>query len=75
MKSYSKYDGNFKKSRFTNVQKLKGIMVNVSVWFHKQLARIPGHACVEMPILVGLISRFVGEYTNQPFHGAEVLAA
>jgi H+-translocating diphosphatase len=37
--------------------------------------QFPGLVCVEMPILVGLIFRFVGEYTNQPFHGAEVLAA
>jgi H(+)-translocating pyrophosphatase len=35
----------------------------------------PGLVCVVTPILVGLIFRFVGEYTNRPLLGAEVLAA
>lgn len=37
--------------------------------------RIPGLLCVITPILVGLTFRFVGEYTNRPLLGAEVLAA
>jgi H(+)-translocating pyrophosphatase len=35
----------------------------------------PGAVCVVTPILVGLIFRFVGEYTNRPLLGAEVLAS
>jgi inorganic pyrophosphatase len=37
--------------------------------------RFPGILCVATPILVGLTFRFVGEYTNRPLLGAEVLAA
>lgn len=37
--------------------------------------RIPGLLCVMTPILVGLTFRFVGERTNRPLLGAEVLAA
>jgi len=35
----------------------------------------PGLVCVITPIVVGLTFRFVGEYTNRPLLGAEVLAA
>lgn len=37
--------------------------------------RFPGFVCVATPIFVGLVFRFVGEYTNRPLLGAEVLAA
>jgi inorganic pyrophosphatase len=37
--------------------------------------RFPGILCVATPILVGMTFRFVGEYTNRPLLGAEVLAA
>lgn len=37
--------------------------------------RFPGLVCVLSPITVGVIFRFVGEYTNRPLLGAEVLAA
>lgn len=35
----------------------------------------PGLVCVITPIIVGLTFRFVGEYTNRPLLGAEVLAS
>jgi len=37
--------------------------------------RLPGMICVITPVFVGLTFRFVGEYTNRPLLGAEVLAA
>lgn len=37
--------------------------------------RFPGILCVATPILVGITFRFVGEYTNRPLLGAEVLAS
>jgi len=37
--------------------------------------RFPGLVCVATPITVGLIFRFLGEYTNRPLLGAEVLAS
>lgn len=37
--------------------------------------RFPGFICVATPILVGLVFRFIGEATNRPLLGAEVLAA
>jgi len=37
--------------------------------------RFPALVCVLTPVLVGLIFRFVGEYSNRPLLGAEVLAA
>lgn len=37
--------------------------------------RTPGLICVVTPVLVGLTFRFVGEQTNRPLLGAEVLAA
>lgn len=37
--------------------------------------RVPGLICVATPVLVGLIFRVVGEYSNRPLLGAEVLAA
>ena len=35
----------------------------------------PGLVCVITPIVIGLTFRFVGEFTNRPLLGAEVLAA
>ena len=35
----------------------------------------PGLVCVATPILVGLIFRYVGEFTGRPLLGAEVLAS
>eukprot|EP00579_Thalassiosira_antarctica_P001340 CAMPEP_0201869838 /NCGR_PEP_ID=MMETSP0902-20130614/3202_1 /ASSEMBLY_ACC=CAM_ASM_000551 /TAXON_ID=420261 /ORGANISM="Thalassiosira antarctica, Strain CCMP982" /LENGTH=850 /DNA_ID=CAMNT_0048395393 /DNA_START=72 /DNA_END=2624 /DNA_ORIENTATION=- len=37
--------------------------------------RFPALVCVLTPVTVGVIFRFVGEYTNRPLLGAEVLAA
>uniref|UniRef100_A0A7S1Z0A4 H(+)-exporting diphosphatase n=2 Tax=Ditylum brightwellii TaxID=49249 RepID=A0A7S1Z0A4_9STRA len=37
--------------------------------------RFPGLLCVVTPIIVGLVFRFVGESSNRPLLGAEVLAA
>lgn len=37
--------------------------------------QFPALLCVGTPILVGLVFRFVGEYTNRPLLGAEVLAS
>jgi len=37
--------------------------------------RFPGLLCVVTPIVVGLVFRFVGEASNKPLLGAEVLAA
>lgn len=37
--------------------------------------QFPGLVCVMTPIAVGLIFRFIGEYTNRPLLGAEVLAS
>jgi inorganic pyrophosphatase len=37
--------------------------------------RFPGLVCVATPVIVGLIFRFVGEYTSRALLGAEVLAA
>jgi len=37
--------------------------------------RFPGFVCVATPIFVGLIFRFVGEATNRPLLGAQVLAS
>lgn len=37
--------------------------------------RFPGILCVATPILVGITFRFVGESTNRPLLGAEVLAS
>jgi inorganic pyrophosphatase len=37
--------------------------------------RFPGLVCVLTPILIGLVFRFVGEVTNRPLLGAEVLAS
>merc|ERR1712129_14736 len=37
--------------------------------------RFPGLVCVLTPICVGLIFRFVGEISNRPLLGAEVLAS
>lgn len=37
--------------------------------------RFPGLVCVLTPVTVGVIFRFVGEYTSRPLLGAEVLAA
>jgi hypothetical protein len=66
MKSYSKIRRQFQEIQIYERTKIKRIMVNVSVWLHNQL---------DIPVLVGLIFRFVSEYTYQPFHGADVLAA
>ena len=40
-----------------------------------QEMKFPALVCVLTPIIVGLIFRFVGEHTNRPLLGAEVLAA
>lgn len=37
--------------------------------------RIPGLLCVVTPVLIGICFRFVGEASNRPLLGAEVLAA
>lgn len=37
--------------------------------------RFPGLICVVTPITVGVVFRFVGELTNRPLLGAEVLAS
>jgi len=37
--------------------------------------RYPGCICVLTPVAVGLVFRFVGEYTDRPLLGAEVLAS
>ena len=37
--------------------------------------QFPGLVCVATPILVGLVFRFVGEYTDRVLLGAEVLAS
>eukprot|EP00547_Thalassionema_nitzschioides_P013066 CAMPEP_0194262504 /NCGR_PEP_ID=MMETSP0158-20130606/46577_1 /TAXON_ID=33649 /ORGANISM="Thalassionema nitzschioides, Strain L26-B" /LENGTH=820 /DNA_ID=CAMNT_0039002663 /DNA_START=164 /DNA_END=2626 /DNA_ORIENTATION=+ len=37
--------------------------------------RFPGLVCVITPVVVGLVFRFVGEYTGRPLLGAEVLAS
>jgi H+-translocating diphosphatase len=37
--------------------------------------RYPGLVCVATPVMVGLVFRYVGEYTLRPLLGAEVLAA
>mmetsp|Transcript_8103 Transcript_8103/g.12053 ORF Transcript_8103/g.12053 Transcript_8103/m.12053 type:complete len:874 (-) Transcript_8103:192-2813(-) len=37
--------------------------------------RFPGLVCVLTPIIIGIIFRFVGEWTDRPLLGAEVLAA
>lgn len=37
--------------------------------------QFPGLVCVVTPILIGLVFRFVGEFTNRPLLGAEVLAS
>jgi len=37
--------------------------------------RFPGLVCVATPIIVGVIFRYIGELTNRPLLGAEVLAS
>merc|ERR1712238_61941 len=37
--------------------------------------RFPGLVCVVTPVIVGVIFRYVGEYTDRPLLGAEVLAS
>lgn len=37
--------------------------------------QFPGLVCVTTPIIVGLVFRFVGEYTGRVLLGAEVLAS
>lgn len=37
--------------------------------------KFPALVCVVTPVTVGVLFRFVGEYTNRPLLGAEVLAA
>lgn len=37
--------------------------------------RYPGCVCVVTPVIVGLVFRFVGEWTDRPLLGAEVLAS
>lgn len=37
--------------------------------------RFPGLVCVLTPIVIGIIFRFVGEWTDRPLLGAEVLSA
>lgn len=37
--------------------------------------KFPGFVCVATPVAVGVLFRFVGEYTDRPLLGAEVLAS
>ena len=37
--------------------------------------KFPGLVCVVTPVTVGIVFRFVGEWTSRPLLGAEVLAA
>lgn len=54
-----------------NYERCVGLVTNAAL---KEM-RFPGLVCVITPVVVGLIFRFVGESSDRPLLGAEVLAS